>query len=135
MAFVEAHRDEVEHPAELLVVAAIARQQLSSGRNGDPSQKEQALALFQEIREIDPSNVSAHYYPGTDLAFRPETRTQGFALLKQAIELSPGSVPPRGFFWMRARSVRGKERQYWLDQAAWRIEDLIERSKPDAEGN
>lgn len=116
LAFVEAHRNEVENPAELLVVAALVKGQIS--RRGDPSLKEEAYELFKQAREMDPSNVRAYFYPGSDLAVRPETRAEGFDLLKRAIELSPGAGMPHSFFWMRASNVRGEERNTWREQAA-----------------
>ena len=98
IAFVDTHRARVRNPAEILATRGYALYVLSSGPPRDEAKLKAALDAFEEARRADPTNVNAHYLPGSYLdGLR---RTDGaIPLLKKALALAPGSVGVHQALW------------------------------------
>ena len=90
-----------QHPMMQLRKAVAIYMQSSEDR--DEALAEQAFALFEHIREIDPSNLSAHFLHGSYLGNRRRI-SEALPLLRRSAELSHGAEVHQ-YYW---RTVLGQ---------------------------
>ena len=99
IAFVDAQRSRVKHPAELLTAKAYALYILSSAATPrDEAKVKQAFDTYAEARQLDPSSVNAHYMPAQYLTSLKRTE-EAYDLLKKAVALAPGSKDVHQAYW------------------------------------
>jgi tetratricopeptide (TPR) repeat protein len=104
IAFVDQHRARLGNPAELLTAKAYAFYMLSSASTPrDEAKLKAAFDTYAEARQVDPSNVNAHYLPGTYLTSLKRNE-EAYDLLKRAVVLAPGSRDVHQGYWTAVKA-------------------------------
>ncbi len=110
--------DVAQHPTiQLRKAVAIY---FMSNETHDAEMAEEAFALFARVRELDPTNLSAHFLPGSYLGNMRRT-AEALPLLRRSAELSQSSQVHQ-FYW---RAVLG-QREVGPEEKRAEIEADIE---------
>lgn len=106
IAFVDAQRGRVKNPAEIVVTKGYALfLQATSGTTRDEAKLKAAFAVFEEARQIDPSNVNAWALPASYLTGLSRS-DEAYPLAKKALELAPRSTSVHQTYWSAIRTSR-----------------------------
>ena len=121
IAFVDSQRARIKNAAEILVTKGYALYVQSSGATRDEAKLKAALATFEEARQVDPSNLSAWYLPGSYLSGLRRS-DEAYPLLKKAAELSPNSTDVHQALW---RAINGS-REFGADRKQQEVKSDVD---------
>lgn len=98
VAFADSHRARVDNAANLLTAKAYALYVMSSAVMPRDEAQKAAFDTYAEARQIDPTNVNAHFLPGTYLSSLKRGE-EAYDLLKKAVALAPGARDVHRAYW------------------------------------
>lgn len=123
LAFIDSMVRRLGNPVELRLVRATTRwTQMYDGPKPDTLIRNEAFAVYEDVRKQDPSNFNAGWF----LADKLDDLRAGeeLALLTEAVARSPRSAPVRSAYWSAIKSQKTlsdsvKRNRVALDRAAY----------------
>jgi len=131
-SFIGDEQSNIDNPANLLNVKGLALMGKSYDEEGDKRNQtfEKALSVFEHVREIDPDNVYAYYYPGRYLTFRKQ-HERAEELLEIASRLSSSPSVHRRY-WQAIMGIDSLSQEEKQSLVLKDIEELTNKRKETA---